>query len=392
MKKLAVIVLLSVLVGCTVTPSPSPLSPSPLSPSSPLEPQWSWGVVPVKVVPFDNKTPIKVTQRSRKRLITRKPLERGITQQLVRMLEQSKAFTVIGRLAMPDETKAQNHERQTGAEGEGSSMEASGETQLELSGDLNAYDLSPASVADGVSEDPLLHGLQDDPVAENAFALLAKNAKKIDQDLISFDVRLMDAKTSNEIAHTSLQCTAKDWEESIEGWFGKQLHESIPPPRTPIQQATQVCLIKAVNWVGDWYDLWRKNPERFPNYREIQKDLNTLGYNCGPVDGIRGARTETCIQEFLAKTGTEEKDLEKRIEEEVTKLPVPSVVFPKPTHRVVETPPSPRVEKDKTPDDGKKTDQVSHKDDGSQRQSSPPPEPPSAPPPESGTKDLPEFE
>lgn len=361
MRKLAVMVLLSALVGCTVT-SPSPSPPSPPSPPPPPEPQWSWGVVPVKVSAFDNKTPIKVTQRVRRRIVTRKPLERGIKQQLTRMLEQSQAFNVIGSSAAMDD------EKQGDAEKEGKNIGALDEAQLEISGDLNIYDVSLASVAEGVNEDPLLHGLQEDSVAEDAFVLLAENADKIEQDLISFDVRLMDATTSNEIGHTSFQCTAKDWDGTLESWFGKQLRASITPPRTPMQQATQACLIRAVNWVGESYDLWRKNPAAFLNYRKIQENLNTLGYNCGPIDGIRGPRTETCIQAFLAKTGAEEKDLAKKIEEEVGKLPV----SPKPTPRVVPKPQAPRKKLEKASETDEKPSPPTPPENGERATPKPP--------------------
>lgn len=324
MRKLAIVMLFSAIAGCAVT-STSPPSLSPAPPSLPPEPQWNWGVIPIKVVPFGNKTPIKVAQRIRKRVVTRKPLERGITQQFVRMLEQSQAFNVIDESrSVQAEVEEEGRERQTDAEGDGNGIEASGEAQIKISGDLSVYDVSLASVADGVSEDPLLHGLQDDPAAKNAFTLLVKRAEKINQDLIAFAIRLMDVKTNSELGSTSFQCAVDAWEEPLAGWFGERLRQAIPPPRTPIQRATQVCLVRAVNWVGELYDLWRKNPERFLNYRKIQENLNTLGYNCGSADGIRGPKTETCIQEFLAKTGNEEKNLESAIKDELGKLTLPA--------------------------------------------------------------------
>lgn len=322
MRKLAAVALFSAIVGCAVPPaSPPSLSPTPSSLSP--EPQWNWGVIPVKVVPFDNRTPIKVTQRIRKRVVTRKPLERGITQQFVRVLEQSQAFNVVDESrSVQDEVEEEGRERQTGAKGDGG-IAASDEAQIKISGNLNVYDVSSASVVSGVNEDPLLHGLQDDSAAENAFALLVKRAENINQDLIAFAIRLMDVKTDSELGSTSFQCAVDAEEEPRAGWFDERLRQSLPPPRTPIQRATQVCLVRAVNWVGELYDLWRKNPERFLNYRTIQEHLNTLGYNCGSVDGIRGPKTETCIQEFLAKTGNEEKNLESAINEELGKLTLP---------------------------------------------------------------------
>jgi hypothetical protein len=165
--------------------------------------------------------------------------------------------------------------------------------------------------------------LENDPLANSAFQQLFEKAAGISEDKISIELRLMDAQAKNEISAIAFHCTPEDWDSTLRGWFDEPLRQALPPPRTPIQKATQACLIKIVNWVGDKYDSWKKNPKQFLNYRKIQKDLNELGYDCGAVDGRRGLKTETCIQQFLADKKVGEKDLERKIAEEVKRRSSP---------------------------------------------------------------------
>jgi curli biogenesis system outer membrane secretion channel CsgG len=250
-------------------------------------------------------------------------LGRGMSRQLMSALEQSQAFNALGYRLARNETEAQESEGAMSAEAADKSAEESEEAQLEISGTLLAYALSPVSVTGGFNEDPLLHELENDPSANNTFQQLFEKAEGISEDKISIELRLMDAHAKNEISAIAFHCTPEDWESTLKGWFDEPLRQALTPPRTPIQQATQACLIRIVNWVGDKYDAWKKNPEKFLNYRKIQKDLNALGYSCGEVDGKRGSKTETCIQQFLSDKGIGEKDLESKIAEEVKRLSSP---------------------------------------------------------------------
>jgi hypothetical protein len=239
------------------------------------------------------------------------------------MLEQSKAFDVLGYRLGQEDTGTQEPKGESDAEASNKNSQAADAAQVEISGLLLEYSLSLASVADGIKEDPLLRELQNDPSASDTFQQLVERAEKVSTDKISIELRLMDAQAQNEINAIAFHCTLEDWESTLKGRFDESLRQAVTLPRTPIQKATQACLIKIVNWVGDKYDSWKKNPENFLDYRKIQKDLNTLGYDCGAVDGKRGKKTETCIQRFLSDKGIEEKDLESKIAEDLELLSSP---------------------------------------------------------------------
>jgi curli biogenesis system outer membrane secretion channel CsgG len=261
--------------------------------------------------------------RTKKDAYERNLLGRGMSRQLTSALEQSQAFNVLGYRPARDETEVQESEGAMDTEAADKSAAESGEAYLEISGTLLAYTLSPVSVTGGPHEDPLLRELENDPSANSTFQQLFEKAEGINEDKISIELRLMDAQAKNEISAIAFHCTSEDWESTLRGWFDEPLRRAMSPPRTPIQQATQACLIKIVNWVGGKYDSWKKNPEKFLNYRKIQKDLNKLGYSCGAVDGKRGLKTETCIQQFLSDKEIGEKDLESRITEEMKRLSPP---------------------------------------------------------------------
>lgn len=318
-------VVLCLLFGCTGKPPPSPplvpLLPAP--PPPPPERKWAWAKVPTKVGPFANGTGIRVTLRTKKDAYERNLLGRGMSRQLMAALEQSQAFDVLGYRPTAHEAEAQASEGVRDVETADKNAAESSETQLEISGTLLAYALSPASVTGGLSEDPLLRELASDPSANGTFQQLFEKAEGISADKISVELRLMDAEAKNEIGAIAFHCAPEDWDSTLRGWFDEPLRQAMHSPQTPIQRATQACLIRIVNWVGDKYDAWKKHPEQFPNYRKIQKDLNELGYKCGVVDGKRGMRTETCIQQFLSDKEISEKDLESRIAEEMKRRSSP---------------------------------------------------------------------
>jgi len=312
-------VMFSFVLGCSAKPPPLP----PPSPLPPPEPQWAWGQVPIGVGLFGDDTGIRVPLRTKKGAHFRHMLGRGASQQLTRMLEQSKAFSVIDLRAGQDEVETQDPPKESAAKTNGENTTASRSAQVEVSGILLGYVLSPASVANGVKDDPLLGELQADPAVESTFQQLAKRAEKTNEDKISLQLRLMDAQARSEINAIAFHCTPEDWESPLKGWFDDALRSAVSLPQTPIQRATRACLIKAVNWVGDQYDSWKKNPEQFPNYRKIQEDLNKLGYDCGAVDGRRGRKTEACIQKFLSDKGIVEKDLKSAVAQELELLTSP---------------------------------------------------------------------
>ncbi|MGE0681098.1 MAG: peptidoglycan-binding protein [Candidatus Binatia bacterium] len=321
---MAALAVFGLLLGCTTEPPPSPpplLFPAP--PLPPPEPRWTWGRVPIKVGPFANGTGMRVMLRMKKDAYERNLLGRGMSRQLMSALERSQAFNVLGYRSAPNETEVQESEGAMDTEAADKSEEESGKAHLEISGTLLAYALSPVSVTGGLNEDPLLHELENDPSANSTFQQLFEKAEGVSEDKISIELRLMDAQAKNEISAIAFHCTSEDWESTLRGWFDEPLRQTLTSPRTPIQQAAQACLIKIVNWVGDKYDSWKKNPEQFLNYRKIQKDLNELGYSCGVVDGKRGSRTETCIQQFLADKKIREKDLESKITEEMKRFSLP---------------------------------------------------------------------
>lgn len=320
----AILVIFGLLPGCTAEPPlSSPPLPVPVAPSLPPELQWTWGRVPTKVRPFVNRTGMRVTLRTKKDVSERDLLARGMSQQLMAALEQSQAFNVLSYRPARNDLDEQKSESTTETEAADTGTEESSEAHLEISGFLLVYAVSPASVTSGLNEDPLFRDLENDPAANSAFQQFFEKAEKISEDKISIELRLMDMQAQNEISAMAFHCTPEDWKSTLKGWFDDTLRQSMAPPRTPIQQATQACLIKIVNWVGDKYDSWKRNPEKFPNYRKIQKNLNELGYNCGDVDGRRGTRTETCIQLFLADKRIGEKDLESTIEKEMERRSSP---------------------------------------------------------------------
>lgn len=303
------------LPGCMAKPSPPPLLLAPPPPS--LTPQWAWGKVPTKVVTFENDLGIRVTLQTKNGERVRNLLGQGLSQRLASALEHSMVFEILENQSTQDEMEAHEAEEETDMEVADQSAEEATAAQLQISGTLLAYALSPSSVADGIHEDPLLRGLADDPSADSTFQQLLERAKGINEDKISIELRLMDAQAKNEISAIAFHCAPADWERPLKGRFDDSLHPTITPPRTPIQKATEACLIKMANWAGDKYDSWKTNPEKFPNYRKIQQALNTLGYQCGEIDGKRGRKTEACIQQFLLDKGIGEKDLESTIAEEL---------------------------------------------------------------------------
>lgn len=303
------------LPGCTAKPSPSPLLLEPPPPS--LTSQWTWGKVPTKVATFENDVGIRVMLQTKNGEHTPNLLGRGLSQQLASALAHSTAFEILADQSTQDEMEAQEAEGEMDIEVADQSAEESTAAQLQISGTLLAYALSPSSVADGIYEDPLLRELADDPSADSTFQQLIERAKGTNEDKISIELRLMDAQAKNEISAMAFHCAPADWESPLKGRFDDSLRPTITPPRTPIQKAMEACLIKIANWTGDKYDSWKKNPEQFPNYRKVQQALNTLGYHCGEIDGKRGEKTEACIQQFLSDKGIGEKDLESTIAEEL---------------------------------------------------------------------------
>jgi hypothetical protein len=321
--RIAVIVMLGCMAGCAAKPPPPPPPPLPSSPPPPPEPQWTWGTVPTKVGLFRNGTEIQVALRTKKGAHARNLLGRGMAQQLAYAFEQSMAFNVLGYPPRQEGARASEPEGESERENSGKNLEETGAAQVEISGTLLEYDLSPASVAGGIKEDPLLRGLQGDLSADSTFQRLSERAEKINEDKIAIELRLMDAQARNEINAIAFHCAPEDWESPLKGRFDDPLRQSMVQPQTPIQRATQACLLKVVNWVGDQYDSWKKNPEKYPDYRKIQEDLKKLGYDCGAVDGRRGRKTEACIQKFLLDKGIGEKDLKNAIAEEVELLSSP---------------------------------------------------------------------
>lgn len=323
-RRVAALIVFGLLAGCatkppTSLPPPSSIPPSPPPPSP--EPQWPWGRVPTTVSPFGNSTGIRVLLQTKKGAYERNLLGRGVSRQLMAVLEQSQGFNVLGYRPERDELAAQESEEAISAEAGDGRTKESGQAQIEISGTLLAYALSPASVGGGIKEDPLLQEVENDPSLDSTFQQLFDKAQELSADTIAIELRLTDAQAKNELSAMAFHCKPEDWESALMGRFNDSMRQTLTPPRTPIQKATQACVGKIVNWVGDKYDAWKKNPQQFPNYRKIQKDLTTLGYNCGGVDGKRGSKTETCIQQFLSDQGIGEKDLESTIVEELKGLP-----------------------------------------------------------------------
>jgi curli biogenesis system outer membrane secretion channel CsgG len=253
-------------------------------------------------------------------------------EQIADTLMQTNAFIVQGHQVSSDGGEAQAVE----VKEKGKKTIAGGkpeDVEFMLYGTVTAYTPSQASIPAGVEADPLLGVRSKGSGASSAFKILEQRAKEsanVDQDRVAMDIQLVYARTKQEIGVTSFECNPQDWGDSLGGIFGNMLLTTSVQPQTPMQKAARACVIKVVNWVADKCLEARANPSLFaapieippdPKIRRIQKDLNTLGYDCGKEDGKRGVKTEACIAQFLQEARIEEPALEDELQKRLGQKP-----------------------------------------------------------------------
>jgi hypothetical protein len=248
--------------------------------------------------------------RAKKKTRVYDPFGSSVREQIGRTLTQVGVFTVIEQ---PRRRTTRALSQRIEANTNEVAFTNQEEPELLLSGTLINYTPSQTSLEAGLSADPLL-GPKEGFAPEKLFKLLSERVTE-GPDRIAFEVELTDARTNKTIRQMSFDCLPLDWAKAPTDLFGEKLRATFPPPQTPMQEATQACLAKIVNWIGEQYLAWRENPTRLeeaifdPRIKKIQQGLNRLGYECGKEDGKRGARTEECMTKFLNARGIQEADL-----------------------------------------------------------------------------------
>jgi Putative peptidoglycan binding domain len=81
------------------------------------------------------------------------------------------------------------------------------------------------------------------------------------------------------------------------GWHGAPIHRPLPA-REPVATATARTSDHAMS-LGAGFGRAAGSPE----VRALQRILRSLGYACGPVDGLFGTRTQASLQWFQIKHG-----------------------------------------------------------------------------------------
>jgi peptidoglycan hydrolase-like protein with peptidoglycan-binding domain len=81
------------------------------------------------------------------------------------------------------------------------------------------------------------------------------------------------------------------------GWHGAPIQRPLPA-REPVATATAMASERAMS-LGDGFGRAAGSPE----VRALQRILRSLGYACGPADGLFGTRTQASLQWFQIKHG-----------------------------------------------------------------------------------------
>ena len=81
-----------------------------------------------------------------------------------------------------------------------------------------------------------------------------------------------------------------------------RLSEDLPAGEE-VDEATWNALVNATFALGDRILFLRIPYFHGSDVREIQTALRTLGFPCGPIDGIFGAHTERAVREFQTNVG-----------------------------------------------------------------------------------------
>ncbi len=306
---------ISLLIGgiaagsCVSRPVPPP-PPPPVTPApSPPPPRWP-SQLQARLALTDFANEMVGLKKSKKGTRGSDLLGSSVKEQISRALTQTGAFTVIEQPSQrPASTSRKSKELDKNEAASGNQ----GEPELILSGTLNTYAPSQTSLDAGMSADPLL-GVKQGIAAEKLFRALSDRVTQ-GPDRIALEVDLADAKTRGSIKQESFECVPPDWDNVPTDIFGDRLRASFSPPQTPMQQATQACFAKIINWIGDQYVTWRASPRpevivSDPKIKTIQQRLNDLGYDCGKPDGLQGARTKECIAKFSREKKIPEGDLD----------------------------------------------------------------------------------
>ena len=234
--------------ACTPTQKPPQIVSVPVAPPPPVRPSWSGEKAQVVIIDFEDRTGNQVNRR-------RSLLGRGMEAQLTTALRRTGQFTILE----PSEKTVRNRR--------GNPITARvgriDEPEFFISGSVTLYQLSPASVAAGVHADPLLGTAQ--PLAESfqaeaaqrTFTNLASNAR----DRIQIILRLFDGQTGQVVDETQITTTAKDFSPNIEGMFSTALLQDTVPTEPASQRAVRASVIRAVNWLGETCQEYRRQRE-----------------------------------------------------------------------------------------------------------------------------------
>ena len=65
----------------------------------------------------------------------------------------------------------------------------------------------------------------------------------------------------------------------------------------------------ALNWFAKAIEAGGQSPDEAYKNKAIQGTLNSLGYECGTVDGVAGEKTRNAVRSFRREHGMEESDL-----------------------------------------------------------------------------------
>ena len=199
--------------------------------------------VRVSVMAFDNKTGQTTTigVHGGQTVIETDPLGKGMADQMVTALMQTNAFTVIERQNIID---VQAEQTLTGSQPSTLAV-----PDYFIYGAVTEFQASQSNTGLGLGFDAIggagSGGAGWLAVAGKALSAMSKS------DHVAIDIRIVNSRTGEIVAATSVEGKAKDFSGSMGGMFGSTLIGVSGEYRTPTAKAVRACIINAVNWVGD---------------------------------------------------------------------------------------------------------------------------------------------
>jgi curli biogenesis system outer membrane secretion channel CsgG len=196
-------------------------------------------------------------------------LGRGMEAHLVSALRHTGRFSILE----PQEKIVRTRKGETIVTEVGSHEEP----EFFISGSLLTYSVSQASVAAGIAADPLLGTAETSRggVRTTTAERLFSNLSSSQTDQVEFALYLLDGKTGRLISETRITATPQDLSSSLEGVFSADLLRMAVAPEPPTQRAVRASIIKAVNWIADHCQQYRREQAHNPNPEDPPLPLTT---------------------------------------------------------------------------------------------------------------------